>query len=506
MCQVLQELGFGLTRGIVTKIICDFLSASARPSPFSGSLPGADWWMGFLQRWPALSERKPQHLSTGRASCANPQTVGSWFERVKSFYSNVGLLVGGEFVAEYEHRIWNSDESGFCLGVTSKKVLARKGSRAVHEVGGASDHQYITVNVCGNAAGLRLPPYILYKGKNLYNTWTTGGPAGACYGVSQSGWMEEISFMKWFEMQFFPAVKHLVETGPVVMFFDGHYSHLSIALIKKAKSLGIHLLCLPPNTTHILQPLDVGVFGPVKSEWRKILKCYKLKTRASNVTKDEFPGLIKELWEKSIKPEHLRGGFKSAGLAPFNPGVISPHRLSPSLVSSGAPSPESPTASPEPPGVHMTAVGSLRIAGSETPIRVELRAFFVQALKPAEKKGPRRRRRVELSDYGEVLTSDEVLEQLEQAEAEKQKKKEAAASKKKTGRKSKKASKKSSQSSQESDSYYCTKCHLEYTDDEADEWIGCNACDSWWHYWCAGLDTMLTEDDEWICERCDRHD
>ncbi len=89
----------------------------------------------------------------------------------------------------------------------------------------------------------------------------------------------------------------------------------------------------------------------------------------------------------------------------------------------------------------MTAVGSLRIAGSETPIRVELRAFFVQALKPAEKKGPRRRRRVELSDYGEVLTCDEVLERLELAEAEKQKKKEATASKKKTGRKSKKASK-----------------------------------------------------------------
>ena len=56
------------------------------------------------------------------------------------------------------------------FGVTSKKVLARKGSRSVHEVGGASDHQYITVNVVGNAAGVRLPPFILYKGKNLYNT------------------------------------------------------------------------------------------------------------------------------------------------------------------------------------------------------------------------------------------------------------------------------------------------------------------------------------------------
>ena len=80
---------------------------------------------------------------------------------MRSFYTEKGLLKDGTFVDDYEYRIWNCDKSGFCLGVTSKKVLARKGSRSVHEVGGASDHQYITVNVVGNAAGICLPPFIL---------------------------------------------------------------------------------------------------------------------------------------------------------------------------------------------------------------------------------------------------------------------------------------------------------------------------------------------------------
>ena len=62
-CKVLQELGFGLTRETVSKVISDFLRDSARPSPFTGGLPGPDWWVGFMQRWPTLSERKPQHLS-----------------------------------------------------------------------------------------------------------------------------------------------------------------------------------------------------------------------------------------------------------------------------------------------------------------------------------------------------------------------------------------------------------------------------------------------------------
>ena len=482
-CQVLQELGFGLTREIVSEVISDFLRGSARPSLFTGGLPGPDWWVGFMQRWPTLSERKPQHLSSARAACANPTTVDSWFTRVRSFCSDKGLLKSGTFVHDYEQRIWNCDETGFCLGVTSKKVLARKGMRAVHEVGGSSDHQYITVNVVGNAAGVPLPPFVLYKGKNLYNTWTEGGPAGAFYGVSQSGWMEELNFSKWFELQFYPAVKYLTETGPVVLFFDGHYSHLGIPLIKKARTFGIHLFCLPPNTTHILQPLDVGVFGPVKSAWRKILKQYKVRTRAANVTKDIFPSLLKELWEKSIKPEHLRGGFKSAGLAPFNPDAISQDRLSPSLVtSSGTPPEMSPQSQPTTPplrSVTFNGVGTLHVGG--TPIRVELRAYFVKALQPADKRlGERRRRRVELSDHGEVLTSDQVLERLEQAEAEKARKAEEEkarkaaekarkaaekarkaaekarkAAEKKSGKKGKNRAAKTSTASQEPDSVHC---------------------------------------------------
>lgn len=73
--------------------------------------------------------------------------------------------------------------------------------------------------------------------------------------------------------------------------------------------------------------------------------------------------------------------------------------------------------------VRITGSKIMSISNSsvETPIRIELRAFFVQALKPAEKLGERRRRKVELSDHGEVLTSDEVLQRLEKADDEKKK-------------------------------------------------------------------------------------
>jgi len=67
---------------------------------------------------------------------------------------------------------------------------------------------------------------------------------------------------------------------------------ISLKLIKTAKNEGIHLHCLPPHTTHdhILQPFDVGVYGPIKQSWKKIIKDYKTETMAANVSKEAFPG------------------------------------------------------------------------------------------------------------------------------------------------------------------------------------------------------------------------
>ena len=61
--------------------------------------------------------------------------------------------------------------------------------------------------------------------------------------------MEELNYL--FELQFYPAVKDILTTGPLALFFDGHFSRMSISLIKKARTLGIHLFCSPPNTTRV---------------------------------------------------------------------------------------------------------------------------------------------------------------------------------------------------------------------------------------------------------------
>ena len=42
-CQVLQEMGFGMTKENVTAIVTDYVSTNGRKNPFHGGVPGKDW-------------------------------------------------------------------------------------------------------------------------------------------------------------------------------------------------------------------------------------------------------------------------------------------------------------------------------------------------------------------------------------------------------------------------------------------------------------------------------
>ena len=74
----------------------------------------------------------------------------------------------------------------------------------------------------------------MYKGVYAKKDWLSQVVAGVLYGVFDSGWMEDSNFLSWFNELFIPAVSHLLETGPVVLFVDGHLSHITLELIKSA--------------------------------------------------------------------------------------------------------------------------------------------------------------------------------------------------------------------------------------------------------------------------------
>lgn len=125
----------------------------------------------------------------------------------------------------------------------------------------------------GSAEGVLLAPYVVYKAENLWSTWTENGPPNTCYNRSKSGWFDTCTFEDWFQNHFLPAVRN--EDGPVVLIGDNLSSHINIKVLELCQAKNILFVCLPPNATHIAQPLDMAFFSPMKLLWRGILTRWK---------------------------------------------------------------------------------------------------------------------------------------------------------------------------------------------------------------------------------------
>ena len=64
-------------------------------------------------------------------------------------------------------------------------------------------------------------------------------------------------------------------TRPILVFADGHKSHLSLETADFCAAKQIILVALYPNSTHMLQPLDVSFFKALKGHWEKAKHAWK---------------------------------------------------------------------------------------------------------------------------------------------------------------------------------------------------------------------------------------
>ncbi|KAJ8318451.1 hypothetical protein KUTeg_003542 [Tegillarca granosa] len=87
------------------------------------------------------------------------------------------------------------------------------------------------------------------------------------------------------------------------------------------------LTSLSPGSTKVLART---VFGPLKKEWRTITTTFHSETVLS-VSHANFFRLFNKAWV-SISPEHLKNGFRSTGIYPWNPDQIPPEAYLPSTL------------------------------------------------------------------------------------------------------------------------------------------------------------------------------
>ena len=205
----------------------------------------------------------------------------------------------------------NYDETNFTDDPGRKKAVVKRRSKYPNRIMNFTKTS-TSVMVAGTASGCLLPPYVVYKAQNMWDTWTTGGPEGARYNRSESGWFDTFSFEDWLCKIIVPYARRL--PGKKILIGDNLSSHLSIHAVEVCEQNNIDFVLLPPNSTHIAQPLDVALFGPMKRGWRKILTNWKEKEgrRQANIPKEVFPRLLRQLISSfENASQNLKSGFKS---------------------------------------------------------------------------------------------------------------------------------------------------------------------------------------------------
>jgi hypothetical protein len=102
---------------------------------------------------------------------------------------------------------------------------------------------------------------------------------------------------------------------------DRHESHHSAEFKDYCKDNNIITLCMPPHSSHLLQPLDVGCFSILKQSYSKEIKKL-MHNHIHHITKPDFFVAFHAAFLATFHPENGRGGFRGAGLVPFDPEKV----------------------------------------------------------------------------------------------------------------------------------------------------------------------------------------
>lgn len=136
---------------------------------------------------------------------------------------------------------------------------------------------------------------------------------------SENGWMTGETFFEYVANIFHPWLVGQKVQFPVILFLDGHTSHLTMALSEYCSKNNIILIALCPNATHILQPLDVAFFRPLKMEWKKSVHCWRMEHSGQKINREVFAPILETTFKKMEKiPDIIKNGFRTCGLVPFN--------------------------------------------------------------------------------------------------------------------------------------------------------------------------------------------
>ncbi|KAB0799328.1 hypothetical protein PPYR_07208 [Photinus pyralis] len=320
---LMEKRLFGLSMRDFRSLAYQYAELNRIPHSFckKTALAGEDWVSNFLKRNPEISLRLPEKTSAARAAAFNRPNVANFF----------ALL--GELMDKYHFtasQIYNCDETGLST-VPNKpsKILSLKGKKQIGSLSSAERGTLVTAEICVSASGHYIPPLLIFPRVRLNPLFDVGLPPDSVVVCHPSGWMQTDIFVVWFKH--FVRYAKPTNTDPVLLIMDGHATHTkNIEMMELAKSTNVHILILPPHTSHRLQPLDVSYMFPLSAFYEQEVRAWQRNHPGKVVTIHNVGALFGKAYQRASTQQNATSGFQNTGIFPYNPHIFPDDLFEPS--------------------------------------------------------------------------------------------------------------------------------------------------------------------------------
>jgi hypothetical protein len=103
-----------------------------------------------------------------------------------------------------------------------------------------------------------------------------------------------------------------------LLILDGHSSHVAPEFDLFCKEHSIITLCMPPHSSHLLQPCDVGCFAILKRLYGRQIEGY-IRNRVNHIDKPDFLYTFYAARTEAMSLANIQSSFAATGLVPYNP-------------------------------------------------------------------------------------------------------------------------------------------------------------------------------------------
>jgi hypothetical protein len=294
-----------------------------------GTQVGNNWVERFIKRRTEIKSQLSRPRDYRRILCSDLSIIEPWFSLVANVKAKYGIL---------DEDTYNFDETGFQIGVGGSVKVVTAAEIRLNPIGRqAGDREWVTLIAAVNAAGWLVPPFFIFKGKNHNQSWYHHHPKEWRIAVSDNGWTTNEVGVAWLQ-HFIEHTTSRTLGGYRLLILDGHESHNSIRFQDICRDNNIITLCMPAHASHILQPLDVGCFSPLKRAYKKEVGALA-NSSINRIDKLSFLAAFTAVYQHVFSSENIKAGFRATGLVPLDPGVV----VSKLEIKPRTPSPPLPT-------------------------------------------------------------------------------------------------------------------------------------------------------------------